>query len=88
MGEFQSLSLSGEEHGVIANHVAPADCMHADFRSCPLADHALTSMPDIGLIRQASHLREDLGEPTGGSAGRILLKAMVGLNDFEVKVRT
>lgn len=86
VGEFEAFSGSGEQDGVIANDVASAQGMQADFIFGSGADDSLASVPQGFVRREIAGLGEDVGEGCGGAAGGVLFVVVVHFDDFEVKV--
>lgn len=85
VGEFEAFSGSGEQDGVVADNVAAAQGMHADFVFGSGADDSLAAMFQGFVRREIAGLGEDVCESCGGAAGGILFVMVVHFDDFEVE---
>ena len=82
MGQLQGFAERAEEDGVLADVIADADGVDADFVGRPLADEPLAAMAQLRL---AHRLLDHLREMQGSAAGCIGLEAMMALEDLDVK---
>src|SRR5262245_54037904 len=83
--ELQSLAERAEEDRVFADIVAGADSLNADLVVWPFADVPFAAVPDVLL----THRRlDDAGEVDRGPARRVLLEAVVPLDDLNVEALT
>ena len=83
--EFHPLAIRGEDDRVIAHHVAAADGVDADLAAGAFADYAFAAVTEDFLQLDLSHVAEDFEQRGGRAAGRVLLQAVVHLDDFEVE---
>ena len=87
MGQFQPLAVGGKDDSVISHDVASAQGMDPDFVSRSFSSNPLPSMTQGFTRWQFSSGGENLRERRGGAAGRIFLRAMMHLHDFEIETR-
>ena len=87
VGELNPLAVDGEDDGVVADHVAAAQRMHADFMFRPGADHPFATVADIGRVVPVARGAHLFGEPHRGAGGGVLLLVVVHFDDFDVVVR-
>ena len=80
--QLQRLAERAEDDRVLADVVADADGVDADLVRRPLADQPLAAVDELRL---PMHLLDDLGELQGRAAGRVLLEAVVPLDDLDVE---
>lgn len=85
VGEFEAFSGSGEQDGVIADDVAAAQGMHADFIFGSGADDSLAAVFQGVVWREIAGLGEDVCEGCGSAAGGVLFVMVVHFDDFEVE---
>ena len=85
MGEFDALAIGGEEHGVVADDIAAAERVHADFARLARADVAEAAVGDVVLIGGAGFLVEDFQEAARGAGRRVDLVFVVHLGDLDVE---
>ena len=85
VGEFEAFSGSGEQDGVIADDVAAAQGMHADFVFGSGSDDSLAAVFQGVVWREIAGLGEDVCEGCGGAAGGVLFVMVVHFDDFEVE---
>ena len=85
MGEFDSLAIGGKHHGVIADDIATAQGVHADFLAWACADVANAAVSDVVLVAGVGFLVEDFQQAACGSGWRIDLVAVVHFRDFDVE---
>jgi hypothetical protein len=81
--ELEALALAEQHHRVIADDVAAADGMHADFAARPRADLSRASVDDRAVGVEASAGRFD--EASRGAARRIDFLAVVRFDDLDVE---
>lgn len=85
VGEFEAFSESGEQNGMIADDVAAAQGVHADFVFGSGADDSLAAVPEGFVQREIAGLGEDVCEGCGGAAGGVLFVMVMHFDDFEVE---
>lgn len=86
VGEFDAFAWGGEDHRVIADDIATADGVEADFVGGAFADHAVASVADILLVLEVADIGQDFREFFGGTAGGIFFEAVMHFDDFEVEI--
>ena len=86
VGEFDAFAWGGEDYGVIADDIATADGVEADFVWGAFADDAVASVADIFLVLEVADIGQDFGEFFGGTAGGIFFEAVMHFDDFEVEI--
>lgn len=86
VGEFEAFSGGGEQDGVIADDVAAAQGVQANFIFGSGADDSLASVPQGFVRREIAGLGEDVRKGCGGAAGGVLFVVVVHFDDFEVEV--
>ena len=84
VGQFQAFAVGGEEDGVVADDVAAADGMEADFLFGAFADEAGAAVH--GDVGQGPAVAGGGGfaEVQRGAGGGVFLAAVVALGDFAV----
>src|SRR5262249_28292860 len=80
--QLQRLAQRAENNRVLADVVADADGVDADLVGRPLADQPLAAVAQVGLAHRLLH---DAGEVQRRAAGRVLLEAVVPLQDLDVE---
>ena len=85
---LDALPLAGKEHGVLSHDITGAYRLHADLLARPLADDPFAG-EDADLIQvPVQRLRQHLRHLHGRAGGRVLLHAVVGLDDLHVVIVT
>ena len=62
--------------------------MHPDLFPGTLTDHSVASVRDIFSYVQSAHFAQDFRKLLRRAARRILLQAMMHLDDFEIEIGT
>lgn len=83
MGEFDALARVGEEHGVVAHNVPSSKRMHADLALATFAWDAFASVLQV-VVAEIARPENGLCQHQGRSAGRVLLHAVMHLQNFRV----
>lgn len=86
VGKFEAFSGGGEQDGVIADNIAAAQGVKADFIFGSGADDSLAAVFQGVVRREIAGLGEDVCESCGGAAGGVLFVVVVHFDDFEVEV--
>ena len=87
MGKLDPLARPGENHPMLANHVAAAERREADIAFAPRPDIAVAG-PHAALgKRDASRLGRGLAEQERSARRRIALVAVVHLQNLDVELR-
>ena len=84
MGQFETLAVGCEHHGVITHDVAAANGVNADAAGDALAGHAVPSVIGHRIQVDPASGGGIVGQTEGGAAGRVLLVAVMRLHDFDV----
>ena len=85
VGEFEAFSGSGEQDGVVADNIAAAQRVQADFTFGSGSDHSLAPVPQ-GLAQwEIAGLGKDVHEGCGGAAGGVLFVMVMHFDNFEVE---
>ena len=85
MGKLDALAGAGEDHPVLADHVAAAERRKADIALAPRADIAVAG-PHAALgKRDASRLGRGAAEQKRGARRRVALVAVMHLEDLDVE---
>ena len=80
--EFDALAVVREDDGVVADDIAAADGVDADFVLRAFADDALTAMTKRFFKLQFAHVGKNFEQRRRRAARRVFLEAMVHLDDF------
>src|SRR5690606_37216941 len=84
MCELDAFADAREGDGVIPDHIAPPEDAEANAARLPRAARAMSCVLRLLAQRDAAAPRRRLAERERGSGGRILLVAVVRLEDLDV----
>lgn len=85
VGEFKAFAGGGVDDGVVADDVAAAEGVEADFAFGAFADVAVAAVGDVLLVGEVADFGEDFDEAAGGAAGGVDLLVVVHFHDFEIE---
>ena len=79
--------MRGENHRVIAHHIAASERVHANLARCPFARQAVPAVANDFFQRLFAHARHQFRQRGRRAAGRVFLHPMMQLDDFHVEPR-
>src|SRR5260370_37476423 len=82
MGQFQGFSECAKDDGMLADVVADADGMDADFARRSFANQSFAAVAQLALAHGLLH---DASELESGAARRIFLESMMALENLHIK---
>jgi len=84
VGDFDALAGTGEQHGVIADDVAAANCGETDLRCRAFAGVAVAAIH--GAVGEVATERggDDFAHAQGGAGRGVDLVPVVGFDDFDI----
>jgi hypothetical protein len=68
VGQLETLSRVGVDHGVIPDDIATSESVQADFAIRAFANHSLASVRYVLMIIQPTHLGQDFRQMPGRPA--------------------
>jgi len=81
--EFKAFAQACEHDRVIADHIAAAEGVDADFIGLAFAGDALASVAE-GVGGEFAFFENDFEKARGGAAGGVFFEPMMHLDDFGV----